>query len=85
MTGGGDTARLRVVHASPDAPAVDICADGSLAFANATFPAATDYAELPAGTYDVRVVAAGAGCDDLAVIAAPLPLVAGQEISVAAD
>lgn len=84
MTGGDDTARLRVVHASPDAPAVDVCADGAVAFANAAFPAATDYAELPAGTYAVRVVAAGAGCNSSAVIAAPLPLSAGQDVSVVA-
>ena len=41
-----ETARIRVVHASPDAPAVDICANGAAAFSNVAFPSATDYATV---------------------------------------
>lgn len=81
---GPGEARVRVIHASPDAPAVDICADGAPLFENAPFPAATAYATVPAATYAVRVVAAGAGCDSGAVIAADLPLAAGTDTTVAA-
>lgn len=77
-------ARLRVVHASPDAPAVDVCANGQAAFRGATFPAATEYAVVPAGTYAIRVTGASAGCGSAAVIAADLPLAAGQDVSVVA-
>lgn len=76
--------RVRVVHASPDAPAVDVCVDGAVAFAGAAFPGATAYAALPADTYAIRVVAAGAGCASDAVIAADLPLIAGADVTVVA-
>ena len=55
-----DMARVRVVHASPDAPAVDIWVDGSIAFSNAPFKGITDYASLAAGTYNVQVSPTGA-------------------------
>ena len=55
----GNDARVRVVHASPDAPAVDVLVDGSVAFENAPFPGITEYASLPAGTYNVQVVPTG--------------------------
>ncbi|MCA9286296.1 MAG: DUF4397 domain-containing protein [Phycisphaerales bacterium] len=54
-----DDARVRVVHASPDAPAVDVLVDGSVAFSNLAFTESTMYAALPEGTYDVNVTAAG--------------------------
>jgi hypothetical protein len=52
--------RVRVMHASPDAPAVDVLVDSSPAFSNLAFPDITDYATLPYGTYNVTVVPAGA-------------------------
>lgn len=77
-------ARVRVVHASPDAPAVDVCADGQPLFEGATFPSATAYAAVPPATYAVRVTAAGAGCESAAVIAADLPLAANTNVTVVA-
>ena len=62
LLGETSSARVRVIHASPDAPAVDVCVDGAVAFAGAAFPGATDYAELAPGTYAVRVIPADAGC-----------------------
>jgi len=58
-----DTARVRVVHFSADAPAVDVAAAGS-APADAVvkalaYPDATDYLDLPAGSYDLEVRLAG--------------------------
>ena len=52
-------ARVRVVHASPDAPAVDVLVNGTPAFTNIEFTNVSDYASLPAGTYHVQVVPAG--------------------------
>jgi hypothetical protein len=82
--GTNSEARLRVVHASPDAPAVDVCANGTVAFANASFGDATAYAAVPGGTYDVRVVPTGAGCDSSGVINAQLPLATGTDTTVVA-
>jgi hypothetical protein len=61
-------AMVRVTHASPDAPAVDVCVNGSVAFANLAFGQTTDYAKLPAGSYDVQVYAAGSNCQGTPVI-----------------
>ena len=52
--------RVRVVHASPDAPAVDVWVDGSIAFENAPFKGITPYATLTAGTHNFQVVPTGA-------------------------
>ena len=56
----GHEARVRVVHASPDAPAVDVWVNGSVAFSNAPFKGITDYAKLEPGTYNVQVSPTGA-------------------------
>jgi hypothetical protein len=49
-------ARVRVVHASPDAPAVDVAvAGGDVLIEDLAFPAASDYLEVPAGSYDLEV------------------------------
>lgn len=53
-------AMVRVIHASPDAPAVDIYVNGQPAFTNLEFPKATNYAEVPAGSYEVKVFPAAA-------------------------
>jgi Domain of unknown function (DUF4397) len=53
-------AKLRVVHASPDAGAVDVVPRGGEALVGGlTFPEASPYAEVPAGTYTLDVNAAG--------------------------
>ncbi len=55
-----DQARIRVVHASPDAPAVDVAVKGgSVLFAGLPFPRASQYLVVPAGRYDLEVRAAG--------------------------
>lgn len=56
----GNEARVRVVHASPDAPPVDVLVEGAPAFRSVAFGEITDSARLPAGLYDVKVVPAGA-------------------------
>src|SRR4029453_1670214 len=53
-------AKVRVVHASPDAGPVDVVPRGGQALvAGLTVPEASPYAEVPAGTYTLDVNAAG--------------------------
>src|SRR5688572_10788940 len=58
----GPTAFLRVLHLSPDAPAVDVFVDGAgdPAVSDLAFPAGTGYLALPAASYDIDVAPAGA-------------------------
>lgn len=83
-TGEMESARLRVVHASPDAPAVDVCSGSARVVEGATFPAATDYLTVPAGTVPVNVIPAGMSCDSAGVIEADLMLAADSDTTVAA-
>ena len=78
-----EDAQVRVVHASPDAPAVDVFVNGDRAIENLAFGEATDLIPLPAGEYDVAVAPTGAAIED-AVINATLPLEAGAAYNVAA-
>lgn len=81
---GDDTASVRVLHASPDAPAVDVFVDGGAVLTGVPFKTISDYLEVPPGEYDVAVAPAGAGVDN-AVIEATLPLAAGTDYTVAAS
>ena len=58
-----DSAQVRVVHFSADAPAVDIAPAGAAAddavIQDLAYPDASDYVTLPGGTYDLEVRAAG--------------------------
>jgi hypothetical protein len=91
------------VHLSPDAPAVDFClaAHGTTTFtgpvlkgagdtAGITYPSATKYLSVPAGQYDVRIVAPNAA--DCSTSLASLPdytslpaLAAGGSFTIAAE
>jgi len=55
------TASIRVVHGSPDAPAVDVFVDGQSVLTNVAYQAASPYLEVKAGTRNVQVRAAGGG------------------------
>ena len=89
VTGCGDddptastpTAQLRVVHASPDAPNVDVLVDGAVALANVPFPAASPYLAVPAGTRNLQVRAAGTA---MTVIDADAELAEGSAYTVLA-
>lgn len=76
------TAQVRVIHASPDAPAVDVWVDGTRAFANLSFTDITEYATLPADSYRVRVVPAGQ--TEPAVIDANIDVMGGTNYTVVA-
>lgn len=74
--------RVRVVHASPDAPAVDVWVDGAKAFTNAPFKGITQYAGLTAGEHKVQVVPTGK--TEPAVISATLTLDNDKDYTVVA-
>ncbi len=78
----GHMARVRVVHASPDAPAVDVWVNDSIAFENAPFKGITDYASLEPDTYNVKVVPTGA--TEPVVIEADLSLAEATDYTVVA-
>jgi hypothetical protein len=52
-------ASVNVVHASPDAPGVDLLVDGTKAGTNLTFPNNTGYLKVTAGTRNVKVNVTG--------------------------
>lgn len=54
-----DVARLRVMHASPDAPEVDIVVDGAVMATNLSMGDISEYVSLPGGAHHVRLVPAG--------------------------
>lgn len=50
---------IRVAHASPDAPAVDVWVNGSVAVSNLAFGQVTEYLLVPAGDYNIKVTPTG--------------------------
>lgn len=70
-----------MIHASPDAGPVDVApAGGDALVSGLEFPNASDYAEVPAGTYDINVLAAGT---DTVAISAPGTAVASDTVYTA--
>lgn len=75
---GVEQAGIRVLHLSPDAPAVDV-------FANETgpvvtgleFPEGTDFLEVDAGTYDFQIAASGSNAAEAVLEVNGLELEAG--------
>jgi hypothetical protein len=62
-TAAQTTNLISVVHASPDAPAVDVFINGEVVAANVTFFTASGYLPLADGTYQVAISPAGKGTD----------------------
>jgi hypothetical protein len=52
-------ANIRASHLAPRAPTVDVYLNGVKTFANLPFRTVTSYLQIPDGTYDVTVYAAG--------------------------
>ncbi len=78
---GDDMARIRVIHASPDAPAVDVAVKGGdVLVPNLAFPNASDYLDVPAGSYDLEV--RPTGTTDVALDLPGVQLGAGMVYSV---
>ena len=74
-------AQVRVVHASPDAPNVDVLVDAGTALTNVPYRAASAFLEVPAGTRRLRVNATGT---TTTVIDANVPLASGAAYTVLA-
>lgn len=77
-----NSAYVRVVHASPDAPAVDVYLDGKQTVDGAAFKAVTPFGNVPAGAH--KVVVTAAGNRDAVVFEANVNLSAGTYYTVAA-
>lgn len=73
------SARVMAVHASPDAPAVDLLVDGAVAGTGLAFPNHTAYLAVPTGSRNLKVRVSGTTTD---VIDAQLPVGAGASYSV---
>lgn len=79
-----DTADVRVLHASPDAPAVDVYLDDAIvdALTNVPFGTISGYLPIPAGDHNIKVYATGTTADP--VIDADVTVAAGKAYTVAA-
>lgn len=75
-------AQVRVVHLSPDAPAVDVAVNGAVAVQGASYLDATGYLPVPAG--EVRITVTPAGQTSPVVIDATVNLGADASYTVAA-
>jgi hypothetical protein len=74
-----EKANVKVVHASPDAPGVDLIVDGTVAGSNLTFPNNTGYIQVDAGTRNIKVNVTGTSTT---VIEADLPISGNTDYSV---
>ena len=73
--------QVRVVHALPGAPAVDVFVDGARVVPGLAFSVATPYINLPAGTHEFTVVPVGA-VPPTAILTAGLDMAPGQPYTV---
>lgn len=79
-----DTARVRVFHASPDAPNIDVTANGMSIASNLAYKAASDYKTLPATTHNIQIRAAGSAVTSTALLNQAVPLIAGVDYTLVA-
>ena len=79
-----DTAMVRVLHASPDAPAVDVFLDDAKvdSLTNVPFGVISDYLPIPAGDHNVKVYATGTTTGP--VIDADVTVATGKMYTIAA-
>lgn len=79
-----DTSMVRVLHASPDAPAVDVYLDDAIvdALTNVPFGTISSYLEIPAGAHNVKVYATDT--TESPVIDADVTVAAGAKYTIAA-
>jgi len=78
-------AKIRFLHAAPDAPAVDIkigSGDGTVAFSNAAFKDIADYIQVDPGNYSFVVTPAGATTE--LIVFDPVEVQAGMVYTVVA-
>jgi hypothetical protein len=80
--GSDEKARVRVVHASPDAPNVDVLVDGRSVLTNVPYATASDYLTVSAGARQIEARATGTSQD---AINAKLTLAGKQDYTVLAE
>jgi hypothetical protein len=81
-TGPEGEARVRVVHASPDAPDVDVLVDDAEVLSDVPYLAASGYLAVPPGGRNLKVNAAGT---ETTVIDADVTLTDGTDYTVIAS
>jgi hypothetical protein len=81
-TGPDGEARVRVVHASPDAPDVDVLVDDAGVAGDVPYLTASDYLDVSAGDHNLKVNAAGT---TTTVIDADVSLLDGTDYTVIAS
>jgi hypothetical protein len=81
-TGPEGEARVRVVHASPDAPSVDVLLDDAEVLSDVPYLAASDYLAASADDHNLKVNAAGTATT---VIDADVTLADGTDYTVIAS
>jgi hypothetical protein len=79
--GPASESRVRVVHASPDAPAVDVLVDGTRVLSDVPYTTASGYLTVDAGSRNLKVNAAGTSTS---VIDANVTLADGADYTVIA-
>jgi hypothetical protein len=77
-------AKVRVIHASPDAPNVDVFVDGTEVLTNVPYKAISGYLEVPAGVRVIEVFVTGTAATDPAVITASPDLADGTIYTIIA-
>ncbi len=75
-------AYIRVVHAIPDAPVMDIYLGSKKILAKVPYRTVSRYFPVPAGTHQIKVVASQAG---IAVLTIPVTAEAGEAYTLAAS
>lgn len=73
---------IRLLHASPDAPAVDIYANENLIARNLAYKGFTEYFPVPAGSYNIRVLPTGQTANP--ILSTNISIPAGSIFTVAA-
>lgn len=72
------TSNVRVIHLSPDAPAVDVFLNGQRSVQSLAYEQGTAYLEPAAGTYDVAVAATSAPVTESVLSVPGVQLAAGR-------
>lgn len=81
LSWGQSSARVRVVHASPDAPAVDIFVNNGKVFENLPYREYTEYVPLAAGSYEFKINVTGT---ETTVTTVSATVAAGRDYTVVA-
>jgi hypothetical protein len=76
-------ASVRFIHASPDAPAVDVYIDGDLVLSGAEYFSTSESLSVPAGEHKLQVAPVGASRDE-AVVNDTIDLIRGRSYTIVA-